>query len=67
MNKLEKLAIRHIMEIAEQQDNDLISLGTTLSLNKDKFDPQIHTYPLAAKSRKICDWLEAILENQKIK
>lgn len=65
MNKLQKLAIEHIKDLAEQLDNEAITLGNTIGLKKEEFDAPKHTYPIAGKSRTIARWAEAILESTK--
>ena len=63
MNKLEKLALEHVINLADELDSESISLGITLGLNKENFNAEKHTYPLAGKARRIVYWAEAILEN----
>jgi len=65
MNKLQKLALAHIKQMAEQLDNDAISLGNKIVLKKEEFEAEKHTYPIARKSREIASWIEAIIESDK--
>lgn len=65
MNSLQKLALNHIKDIAKELDNEAIKLGNTIGLDKEKFDAQKHTYPIAGKARTIERWIDAIIECDK--
>ena len=62
MEKLENLALEHIMNLADELDSECISLGNRLGIDKEIFDAEIHSYPLANKARTIKFWAEAILK-----
>ena len=64
MNELQKLALEHIKELAEQLNNEAITLGNTIGLKREEFDAPKHTYPIACKSRTISRWADAILESE---
>lgn len=63
MNELEKLALEHLVKMAKQIDNDMISIG--MIVDEGKFNRDKHSYPIAGKAREMGWWLEAIINNKK--
>jgi len=64
MNDLQKLALEHIQKMANELDSESIRLSNILGIDKQEFDAETHTYPLAAKARNIGRWAEAILDSE---
>ena len=60
MNELEKLAIQHIKNLAENLDNDLHGLNINLMDEKFTYDAQKHLYPIM-KGSEIRRWADALL------
>ena len=62
MNELQRLALRHVYDLADQVDRESIRLCNTLGADKVDFNAENHIYPIAEKARRIGHWVEAILE-----
>lgn len=68
MNKLEELALRHIISLSNETATEIIDTGILITHGGEtKFSEKEHIYPIHGKIGDIKQWAEAILENNEDK